>query len=159
RRAFLAQESNGLRGFDGNLFFLPRELQRPGGMATAAIGFGSLVEFHCAVVNDELHGEHPLEAGFEHRQEPIALFFAKLTQDLLELLLGLLEIGQGVVLSVRGLVALFLLEVLDGPFHVALGLLEFVAAGRLLRRTLRRLSFAGLSFTRLSLAGLAFAGL
>src|SRR5262249_1331655 len=95
----------------------------------------------------------------KHRQEAVALFFAKLSQDLFEFFLGLLQIGQSVVLCVRRLVALLLLHVLDGPFHVALGLLELVATGGLLRWTLRGLPFPGLSFTGLSFTGLPFTGL
>src|SRR5262245_18109687 len=72
-----------------------------------------------------------LETRFEGRQHQLLFFLAKLTEDLFEMGLEMLELRQGALLGLARFLPSLLFELLNGSLHLLAGFFEVFAAGSL----------------------------
>ncbi len=132
-------------------------------MVMRALGLWNFIQAHRSVVHVALHFQHLAESGLEHGQHPLHFLLAKLTQNLLQLGLGLLQFLDGLFLIFYGPFMLGFFQFFPGLVHAFLRGLEPFAGGiallilaGLLRSLCLRLIFTLLAFTLLLLLALVF---
>src|SRR5262249_23451642 len=108
-----------------------------------------------ALIDFDLHREHPLATALQSRQDSLLLFLSELLEPLLQFLLGFFEFGDHVVDLRRSILGLIFLEVVFDLFLNVVGVLNLLLARHVGRRRVlavgRRLAVVGL----LVLVGLA----
>src|SRR5262249_4013547 len=111
-----------------DLLFVVAELERV--LLILALGLLVLVGQDLAVYllgalfHRDLHGQHLLAAGLEGGQQTLQLLLADLAEQFFQLLLGLLEFVEGLVLVAGGVVALVVLDLLAGLVLVGDGVAD-----------------------------------
>ena len=115
--------------------FLPAEPGRFDFVVVIALGLRHVVQPHRAFVHCDLPFQHFAETGGELGQRPFHFLFAELSQDALQLGLGLLQLAKRFALLVGSALSLGIIQFLAGFFHLLLSIAEPLggAVGWLLR--------------------------
>src|SRR3989304_3849828 len=85
-----------------------------------ALGCGNFIQADRSIVHFTLHFQHFAESGFEHGQHALDFLFAKLTQYLLQLGLGLFQFLDGLFLIFCSAFLLGFFQFLFGVLHAFL---------------------------------------
>src|SRR5262249_53300581 len=132
-RALLLDEADGDVGHLDDLVLLVGQLTGPllqgaGQLVLAGLG----VDLDRPLPYRDLPPEHVLAAGPQCRQEPLDFLLADLTEELLELLLGVLVLLAGLFLVLNGLALVAFLDLLLGVVAVLGAFLDALAGVALL---------------------------
>src|SRR5262249_6515516 len=106
------------------------------------------VEVDGGIADLALHGQHPAATLLQVGQEAFLFLLAHLLEEVLQFLLGLLQLGDGLALFAGGVILLVLLDVHLGLLHVFLGIVQQLLHWVLFLRLIS-LALAGLAFTAL----------
>src|SRR5205807_769095 len=131
-RSFVFEHLDGLVGLDDDLLLLIGELDAALLVLVrrllVGLGLDGLVQILGAVKDADLHGQHLFTAGLQGGQEALQLLFAGLAQQLFELLAGLFQLLDRVLLVVGGRLVLVLGDVIFGLVLLVVGVLNLLAA-------------------------------
>jgi len=119
------------------------------------LGLGDLLgDADGAVLHVDLHGQHLLATGLEIGEQPVQLLLAQLAQEVFQLLLGVLEFLNRVVLVLLARLLVVLVDVVLGPLLVVASFLDaFLGLGGIVLRPAGRLGRLLLAVVVVALLG------